>query len=606
MKKSNLSSVLHVRRKDLVPTLARLAFSNVSSAVASSLLESLETGNFEAVVSSQINPLIYKDATEFRKDYFLVEAFSKYPFWDLKVDRQKVALTKFIAAEQSCKETNIRLARLKNFSWDMTSVFVMARQKIGQLLGPMNWDECSMYFGFGPGGTTRVKKKHADPYHKFTGIPESTENAEILAKTALKFFELWGKPIAFETKIVEGNRIVTVPKNAKTDRVIASEPCMNIFLQKGIGGVIRKRLKRVGVDLNDQTHNQELARQGSVDDSLCTVDLSSASDTISTELVRHLLPEDWFEAMSSCRSESGVLPDGTRIRYQKVSSMGNGFTFELESLIFWALADACRFYTGEKDRRMAVYGDDIIIPVGVYSLLESTLSFAGFTVNKKKTHVAGPFRESCGKHYFKGHDVTPIYFKDRVDSYPRYIWACNQLKRWSHNGTFGLERTFKPLWDETHSRLKGFWSRPHIPDGMGDGALIGDFDEVTPQRASRGFQGWKVTHFTQVRETFIPEGHSALLKSLWFLGKLRKPGDRRNKVSLEDAKASLCVEILDVQSFEGRSSRSYLPVPTEKLGWKVATSTVWQWPSFGGWLNDPAQEAWDLLPYSFLPYRPIH
>jgi hypothetical protein len=585
MKKSNLSSVLHVRRKDLVPTLARLAFSSVSSATATSLLASLETGNFEAVVSSQINPSTYRDASEFRKDYFLVESFSKYPFWDLKIDRQKVALTKFIAAEQSCKETNIRLARLENFSWDVTSIFVMARQKINQLLGPMNWDECSMYFGFGPGGTTRVKKKHADPYHKFTGIPESTENAALLSEVALRFYKLWGEPIAFQTKLVEGNRVVTVPKNAKTDRVIASEPCMNIFLQKGIGGVIRKRLKRVGVNLDDQSLNQELARQGSIDGLLATVDLSSASDTISKELVRHLLPEDWFDAMASCRSETGVLPDGSRVRYQKVSSMGNGFTFELESLIFWALADATRFHVGEKDRRMAVYGDDIIVPVGMYSMLKEILEFAGFSVNSKKTHASGPFRESCGKHFFSGVDVTPIYFKDKVDSYPRYIWACNQLKRWSHNGVFGLDPIFRPLWDEIHNRMKGFWSRPHIPDGMGDGALIGDFDEVRPQCAPRGFQGWRVTHFEQVRETFRPEGHSALLKSLWFLGRKPDARDGRRTVTLEQAKASLCVSILDVQSFEGRSKRSYLPVPTEKLGWKVSSSTVWQWPTLGGWLD---------------------
>jgi hypothetical protein len=379
---------------------------------------------------------------------------------------------------------------------------------------------------------------------------------------------------------------------------------MNIFLQKGIGGVIRKRLKRVGVDLNDQTHNQELAREGSISGKLCTVDLSSASDTISQEVVRHLLPTDWFEAMSSLRSETGILPNGSRIRYQKVSSMGNGFTFELESLLFWALADATRFHVGEMDRRMAIYGDDIIVPVGMYPTLKSVLEFAGFEVNSKKTHVDGPFRESCGKHYFLGTDVTPIYFKDKVDSYPRYIWACNQLKRWSHNGCLGLETTFRPLWDEIHGRLKGFWSKPHIPDGMGDGALIGDFDEVRPQRATRGFQGWKVTHFNQVRETFIPEGPSALLKSLWFLGKKPSSADSQHRTPLTAAKASLCVEWLDTGSLEGLSSRSYLPVPTEKLGWKVSNSTVWQWPTLGTWEDEQGSDDFDRL--SFAAWRLTH
>ena len=578
--KSNLSSVLHVRRTDLVPALADLAFHSVRSATAKSLCLSLETGNYERVVSSQINPSTYENATEFRLDYFLVESFSKYPYWDLKIDREKTALDKFVAAEQSCKETNTRLSSLRNYSWETTSVFETARRKIESLLGPFNWDECVHYFGFGPGGTTRVKKKHADAYYKFSGIPECTLSAESLGRAALQYFDLWGNPISHAVSIVKGNRVITVPKNAKTDRVIASEPCMNIFIQKGIGGVIRKRLKRVGVDLDDQTKNQDLAREGSLDNRLVTFDLSSASDTISIELVRTLLPSDWFAAMSSCRSETGVLPDGSYVCYQKISSMGNGFTFELESLIFWALASACRHYLNEKDRRMAIYGDDIIVPSGLTDLLKSTLEFGGFTVNSKKTHVDGPFRESCGKHFFRGSDVTPIYFKDRVDSYPRYIWCCNQLKRWSRQSqVWGYDPVFKPLWDLSHSKLKGFWSKPHIPDGVGDGALIGDFDEVVPKKAPRGYEGWSVTHFNQVRDEYLPDGPAVLLKGLWFLGK--KPLDQCGTFGA--SRVSLLKLFPMPASLKDGLSKSVLPVPSEKTKYKVVHSLVWQWPSFGTW-----------------------
>lgn len=141
-----------------------------------------------------------------------------------------------------------------------------------------------------------------------------------------------------------GNKVTTVPKNSKTDRVIAIEPLMNMYVQKGIGGAIRHSLRSVGINLNDQTSNQRLAREGSLQGKLATVDLSSASDSVSLLLVEELLPPDWVAAIKLCRSPCGVLPDGSVINYQKVSSMGNGFTFELESLIFWAACSSvCQY-----------------------------------------------------------------------------------------------------------------------------------------------------------------------------------------------------------------------------------------------------------------------
>jgi hypothetical protein len=164
-------------------------------------------------------------------------------------------------------------------------------------------------------------------------------------------------------KLVKGNSIITVPKNYKTDRTIAKEPCMNIYIQKGIGRCIRKRLKRVGIDLDDQKRNQEGARIGSLDGSLATIDLSMASDTVALELVSFLLPNDWWWALEQCRSPVGVLPSGELVAYQKISSMGNGFTFELESLLFWAICQqvACS-NINETDCRILVYGDDIVVP----------------------------------------------------------------------------------------------------------------------------------------------------------------------------------------------------------------------------------------------------
>jgi len=99
------------------------------------------------------------------------------------------------------------------------------------------------------------------------------------------------------------------------------------------------------------------------------------------------------------------MPDGSRERLEKFSSMGNGFTFPLESLIFWALASAA------SDDIVTVYGDDIICAVKDVELIIKVLEACGFAINKGKSFWSGPFRESCGSDYYRGIDVRPVYVK---------------------------------------------------------------------------------------------------------------------------------------------------------------------------------------------------
>lgn len=556
--RNSLFRDLYVKRTDIAPRLAEIMLTSIDSAFSKTMLVHLKS-DLLSFVTSSVNPKDYPDAASFKPDYLCAEMFSKYPYWDLGINRREVALGKFLESERQCEKTNKRLSSTRSYSYWTTSVFATASRKIAELLGPLDWNEACRFFDFGPGATTRVRKHHADRYYKLSGIPEVTADCFALADAALRMNPLWGESVSYELKEVRANKVVTVPKNAKTDRVIAIEPCMNIFIQKGLGGVIRRRLRKVGVDLNDQTWNQLLAKQGSIDNSLVTIDLSSASDTVSKEIVRALLPPDWVTALEMTRSPAGVLPSGEIITYQKFSSMGNGYTFELESLIFWALCSAVRTLTLERDRRMAIYGDDIIVPRSISPLVCDILEFAGFTVNAKKTHVDGPFRESCGKHYFLGTDVTPIYIKDRVDSFPRFIWLHNQVKRWSWTGVWGCYSTIKPMADLARDQLTGFWSKPRIPEGLGDGALIGDFDEVRPQRAPNQWEGWRVSFFTQKRDSFLPDDHPILLKSLFTL-EMRGPRQELSDLSM-------------------------LPVPLQKERWCMPKrSLVWQWTDLGPWL----------------------
>ncbi len=234
---------------------------------------------------------------------------------------------------------------------------------------------------------------------------------------------------AFE--VTRSNRCVQVPKNARTNRMIAAEPAANAFMQQSVGRFIRSRLlTRAGIDLRDQKINQNGAFEAYVD-GLSTIDLQMASDTMSKSLVSHVLPHDWYLFLSSLRCEFSEV-SGKTVYLEKFSSMGNAFTFELESLIFWALMKAL---TG--DSAVLVYGDDIIIERQYYDVAVKALSYAGFIVNSEKSFKEGPFFESCGKHYYELEDVTPVYQKENLVHRPTtlddvlgYYRAHNRLARW--------------------------------------------------------------------------------------------------------------------------------------------------------------------------------
>jgi hypothetical protein len=266
---------------------------------------------------------------------------------------------------------------------------------------------------------------------------------------------------------------------------------MNMFVQKGIGRMIRRRLKRVRVDLDDQRRNQVLAREGSITGSLATIDLSMASDTVSREIVNLLIPPDWLTALEQCRSPVGILPSGGVVNYQKFSSMGNGYTFELESLIFWGLCSAVSDLYNEKDRRVAVYGDDIVVPAAIAPAVLETLEVAGFRPNTKKTFMNGPFRESCGKHYFSGDDVSPFYVRRRIEGLSDLFLFHNNLTRWVARVNPLYLSDFRSVRDSARSCAFPSWRKPRIPDGIGDGAFIGSFTECLPQRAPHGLEGWR-------------------------------------------------------------------------------------------------------------------
>lgn len=468
------------------------------------------TGVSPVGILGRETPLDLSSLESARGSLMMREIFSKYDDGKPSEDKEKTTWKKFQEAEDLCLDSNFWIPRTFRHSpfWRAVSM------RLRQVLGSFSWDEASRYFSFGPGATTRLTRKEAAAAYKYSGVPESTLGNAVLASCAIRMNPMWNSHVVQSlgeesdhlVRVVSGNSVIAVPKNFKTDRTIAKEPCMNIYVQKGIGQCIRNRLKRVGINLNSQVENQLAAREGSMTGGLATIDLSMASDTLSFALVEFLLPNDWWYALEQCRSPVGVLPSGEVLTYQKFSSMGNGYTFELETLIFWAIAQcvACP-NINEMDSRILVYGDDIVVPTDQAETLLMRLWQAGFKPNLQKSFWEGPYRESCGKHYFLGVEITPFYIRKPVKYLHRLFLVHNNLFRWLERAGLDRSEALKQLRDMAPAS----WRSPRLPDGYGDGAFIGFVDELRLDPHPYGWEYWTVralNNLQTVQEDDLPFG----------------------------------------------------------------------------------------------------
>jgi hypothetical protein len=383
-----------------------------------------------------------------KNDYLKCQIFEKFVDASTVPShvRRERAIAKWLSNEAVNEETNLRLSTTPDETVLLPSVrfgdFVeKTRSIISQIIGDL---PCDMTLGsFSGGASTSRVRTNSFAAGKYVGKAHITRAC--LGMFDQSDYAAWlaSSPISLE--IVEGADMFTVPKNALIDRVACKEPDINMFLQKGAGSQLRKALRNVGINLQDQGRNRDLARIGSKDGSLATLDLSSASDTVSFEAVFQLMPIAWFGYLNSIRSPVIVI-DGERHECEMFSSMGNGFTFELESLLFYALARATAYFTGTKGV-ISVYGDDLIIPSGMYASFRHILFYFGFSPNDLKSFSSGPFRESCGGHYWDGEDITPFFVRRPIDRLSELILFLNNLRVWSGRGQkLFLDSDGWPLW----------------------------------------------------------------------------------------------------------------------------------------------------------------
>jgi len=360
--------------------------------------------------------------------------------------RKERAIAKWLSMEAVNKETNLRMLTTPDDAVLLSEVrfgpFVeKCRDIIASIIGDMPPDMTSG--SFSGGASTSRARTRSNPAEKYVGKAHSTRAClNVFDQTE---YESWFEISPLSLEMVGGANMFTVPKNALIDRVACKEPDINMFLQKGAGTHIRRALRRKGVNLQDQSINRMLAQRGSNSGDLATLDLSSASDTVSYELVSLLMPTLWFSYLNSIRSPE-IRIAGEHHSCEMFSSMGNGFTFELESLLFYALARTTAYFTRTKGI-VSVYGDDIIIPSRMDKAFRHILFYFGFSPNPDKSFSEGPFRESCGGHYWNGCDITPFFVRRPINRLSELLLFLNNLRIWSGRGeSVFLDDEAWPLW----------------------------------------------------------------------------------------------------------------------------------------------------------------
>lgn len=243
----------------------------------------------------------------------------------------------------------------------------------------------------------------------------------------------WDKWLAFEATPRPIIKMTSVPKDRNKRRLIGVEHCLMQFIQQSLAdGMRASPWFRRWTTLHSQADHigfpqdaeemgryiqQNNAARAHVQKTLsgsskhpreyCTVDLSDASDRIPLSLVEYLLPS-WYPHLAVASSAYANV-NGSLHPLGMIATMGDGFCFELETLIFHIVASLSgRIYDesgGFTARRLEyyadqcrVYGDDIIIPAEWFTCFEHLCSLLGWVISYHKTGRTPEFLETCGTY----------------------------------------------------------------------------------------------------------------------------------------------------------------------------------------------------------------
>lgn len=354
------------------------------------------------------------------------------------------ALEKFLAINRSLPTKTFRFDasnEAESLFWDYL------RHHINACLGPRESEELDLDFirehlDVGPGAAQKADSRTLHTKLFEGELSYYSEDNLRLYRAAIVNTGFWADAEMrrfqeFGVTLVRGNKLFFAPKNAEISRVCGTEASVEMLIQKAICAYAEDRLSwYFGIDLSTQPgFNRTFACKGSSDDTICTVDLVSASDYIGVPLFTALLDNCAFKRLvMQTRAKFSVLPDGSNEELRMVSTMGNGYTFPLQTIIFAsavkAVYDLMGFPSACPRTQYGVFGDDICIRKETYVFFTRMLAKLGFKVNLGKSFSTGPFRESCGEDYAFGINIRGVYIRS-LETPQQVYSAINRLNRWS-------------------------------------------------------------------------------------------------------------------------------------------------------------------------------
>jgi hypothetical protein len=365
---------------------------------------------------------------------------------------------------------------------------------------------------FGPGSSIGLDGKPSSYYFKVGDSPQAATSPFIIdwyaRSTAwhplCEAAELARKARCGEAVVVKHGNLTFVPKSYTSRRIVVTEPSLNTYFQLGLGSVMERVLKyRFGIDFSVQPGlNSEMARVGSLDGSYGTMDLKQCSDYISCQLVEFMFPKSLVNWLNKLRTPTVRPPKGADIDLGMISTMGNGFTFPLQTLLLTALVLGVYETLGiepgpHHSKKWGVFGDDIVVAREAYDLLSEVLKELGLIVGHDKSFNSGSFRESCGADYFDGVNVRGVYLKRYLSDQDLYS-AFNRLSVWSAYHGILLRETLStivaiirdPVWvppDESENGgfITPFPLIPSEPDGSWE------YSVYIPNPSSFDFEPWE-------------------------------------------------------------------------------------------------------------------
>jgi hypothetical protein len=117
--------------------------------------------------------------------------------------------------------------------------------------------------------------------------------------------------------------------------------------------------------------------------------------------------------------------------------MGSALCFPIEAIVFTTIV----FMAISKERKVPlsynflseyvgkvrIYGDDIIVPTEYVHCVIQHLEAFGLKVNSDKSFWTGKFRESCGKDYYDGQDVSYVKFRRMFPTSRKHVQEIESL-----------------------------------------------------------------------------------------------------------------------------------------------------------------------------------